>query len=311
MKVLLKIFKRNEKTKFTEKSLLYQNILLAFLEYPNKFYKTSAIAHKLLNKHEFKHKKSTIVTEKTHSKEIADRLPRIQRYLDDMVSWKLLSYRNVKDIDDTNLITEYRLTEYGKFFAQLIEIERNKIISNRHEYIISHLETCLSSSNIYNNSITKFCIIYFKECRENKLIEKLVDYFKKRFMEFDQEPIAFNFNDFLTFAILPHIPYEKNNKELLTFWKKSVDQLSEYDRCLFLYQIKITIERLRENHIRDYDTYENIAFDFRDKYNILIIELRCFSCGKYNFLEIGVIDFLEGIFVDKPIIEKYIFSKKI
>ena len=45
--VLFKVFKKNEKDKFSEKSLLYQNILLSFLEYPNRFYKTQEIVRKL------------------------------------------------------------------------------------------------------------------------------------------------------------------------------------------------------------------------------------------------------------------------
>jgi hypothetical protein len=309
--VLLKVSKRNEKDKFPEKSLLYQNILLSFLEYPNRFYKIKEIARKLLSRHEFKHKSSTIITEKSASKEIEDITPRIQRYLDNMVSWKLLSCRYVKNSNE-EIIAEYRLTDYGKFFALLIEIEREKKRSKRHYYIISHLEEHLSSSQNTNNntSVSKFCLIYFKKCRENKLIEKLVEYIKKRFMEFDQEPIAFNFNDFLTYAILPQMPYEKGNKELWVLWKKSVFELTDYDRELFLYHLKLTIERLRENQIRDYAAYEDIAYDSRGDYTVLIIELKCFSCGKYNFLKTKVIDFLEGIFIDKAVIENYISATR-
>jgi hypothetical protein len=304
--VLLKVFKRNEKDKFPEKSLLYQHILLSFLEYPNRFYKIHEIARKLLSRHEFNHKSSTIITEKSASEEIEDRTPRIQRYVDNMVSWNLLSFRYVKNSNE-EIIAEYKLTDYGKFFALLIQIETNTEVNNRYYYIISHLEESLSSSNNTNNtSVSKFCLIYFKKCRENKLIEKLVEYIKRRFMEFDQEPVAFNFNDFLTYAILPRVPYEKGNKELWILWRKSLFELYDHDRELFLYQIKLTIERLRENQIRDYATYENIAYDHRGDYTVLIIELRCYSCGKYNFLKTGVIDYLEGIFVDKSVIEKYI-----
>lgn len=311
--VLPKVFKRNEKDKFPEKSLLYQNILLSFLEYPNRFYKTQEIIRKLLSKHKFKYKKSTVVTKKTLSEEIEDRKPRIQRYLDNMVSWKLLSCRNVKNFNENNLISEYRITDYGKFFALLIEFENNRKISNKHEQIILFLESYLDSStddDNNTNSVSKFCIIYFKKCRENQLIEKLVKYIKRRFMEFEQEPIAFNFNDFLLYAIIPNVPYEEKNKELWILWKDSIFQLPTDYRNLFLFQLKLTIERLRENQIRDKESYENIAYDFRGDYNTLVVELRCFSCGKYNFLKIGIIDFLEGIFVDKSVFEKYLSGKR-
>jgi hypothetical protein len=146
-----------------------------------------------------------------------------------MVSWGILSNKQIPVKKGTGHTFEYAITKFGKLLALLIETDFNTSKS-AFDLLYSFLELYFNEESY---SIDYFCKSYLKKCKKAGLFVDFIGYLRKNIL-YQSKYIA-NDNDLFTSMIFMTTSDNQLNKKLWKLWNESYNEM-DYDlQELFLY----------------------------------------------------------------------------
>ena len=287
------------------KSIYYQNILRCFLDNYEKFFKVREILNNLIKENKLPLRTKQFNTNnKPKSKIIEDREKTFRSYFQNLTNWNLLESRKTKSKKGNSTTLEYGLTEFGHLMLLLIETDFADNKEKKYNELYKFLETYFLDNSYFLNI---FCMKYFKKCKDLNLFGELVDYLKSSFA-YNYDNIE-NDNDLFTNMIILRTSDRKTNKILWKLWRESFDELDRECKGLFLHHMKIKIERMIENKVKDYSGFEDMRYMLRNSLEMIPVELYCSKCNDNSVLgyyRMSFLMYLRGIFYDRKRVSKQI-----
>jgi hypothetical protein len=93
---------------------------------------------------------------------------------------------------------------------------------------------------------------------------------------------------------------ESQNEKLWYLWKDSMMCLDEQNGELFFNHIRTHINRLIEKKVHEFTKYEDIRYNNREKYNMVIAEGTCINCSnEYVYLPVPIVVYMPNLFYDR------------
>ena len=95
---------------------------------------------------------------------------------------------------------------------------------------------------------------------------------------------------------------EQNSKVIFTkLWDETIKGLESKVKNLVLYNLKLSLERDIQDHVKAYQSYEKWWFDFKSDPNVVAVECSCTNCDCecYTPVVIGVMEYKERKFYSK------------
>jgi predicted Zn-ribbon and HTH transcriptional regulator len=96
------------------------------------------------------------------------------------------------------------------------------------------------------------------------------------------------------------LPFNKNissatTKNLWNLWKESFNQLDPNLQELFLYRIKLFLERQIEEKVKSFSEYERLRFRFRHDVHVIVIEEQCKQCNFITIKDFDILTYLDKL----------------
>jgi hypothetical protein len=295
---LKEIFNQDSSGKTKDTSLYYQQIIRYFLKDVNSFFKVRVIVNEILDTVPPRSKKKDIDNNnnnnsKRKSDKVEYREKTYRKYIQNLVSWGILSVRQTSMEKGTGSTFEYKITRFGNLLALLIETNFNKNKSS-YDSLYSFLE---SYFNHESYSIDYFCKVYLKKCKEKNVFETFIEYLRKNVL-YHSKYIA-NENDLFTQMILQRTSHRHLNKMLWKLWGESFSELDHKIQHLFLYYLKLAIDKAIKGTVTNHFQYEKVSFMCRNIKHDVIIEYSCIKCGSAFcfYTSTTVLKYLEKLFL--------------
>jgi hypothetical protein len=288
-------FNENEDGSLSKKTLLYRDILRFYIAKDFELYvKPRELTKWLLNNNlEFFDSYSGPYENRTNiSNRIENRLERVKACLDSMIDMDLLVHRQTKSSKGDSTTIEYALSGLGWLISLFIESLETPKRTEIYTKISEIFEKFFSDEP---SSVDAFCLVYFKNLKEHGLFEEHIDSIKHFF--FSSEV---SYHDLLKYLLCFPLSSDKSGKERWKIWKQSLDQLPEFTKGLFLYQLKLYFDRIMERHVRSIQRYEleRIAIASLEKLTQIVIELECKKCEIYYAASVGILAYLDAIYLN-------------
>jgi hypothetical protein len=282
------IFDKDISGNYTNKAHRYQYIINFFLNDENRFFKITEIQDILF--------KVPIIFNVDLSKNPSDIRKNQNRqfntFLTELKDWKIITSNPAKSIKGETNTKEYKLSKFGKTLALIIEF----ILSDKKQENYNEL---FNYWKIYLNdqpaSLDLFCLVYLDKCKERGLFDEFADFFVNSILYRNQ--YIRNNIDLFTSLILVKFKDEQKNKDLFEVWRKSIDELDEKTRELFLNHMSIHINRMIAINAYDFAKYELKRYKRRYLSDCVIAEFCCTGGhSPYHYIEISVFSYMSYVF---------------
>lgn len=304
------IFEKGEDSKYTRNALLYQHILkYAILvgEQPSN----TDIHEKMdtqvslwdmivwLKKTfpEFKSKYS----DKNISKTVNIQRRRIKGKLDDLVNLELLQSEKKKQDKGDGTTDKYRFTIFGRLLGWIIDsIDFDNCSINRRETINKQIFNSLHQifkAGDYSPTIDILASNFISKCMQLKLFGNIVNLLKNALN--DEEFLIDDVSDLLHNLTTCNFK-EQNSKVIFTsLWDETITELEPKIKLLVLYNLKLSLERDIQDHVKAYQSYEKMWFNFKGDHRVVALECSCTNCENYTPIVIGLMEYQERNFYSK------------
>lgn len=294
---LKEIFNQDTSGNIKDTSLYYQQIIRYFLKDINSFFKVRVIANGITNIVPPRSKKKNsddMDNNKRKKDKVEDHEKTYRKYFQNLVNWGILSARQTPIEKGTGSTFEYQLTRFGNLLALLIETDFNK---NKCSYdsLYHFLESYFNDESY---SIDYFCKAYLKKCKDTNVFETFIEYLKQNVL-YQSKYIA-NENDLFTQMILQRTSNRRLNRLLWKLWMESFIELDHQIQHLFLYHLKLAIDRIIKGTVANHFKYENTSFLCRNIKHDVTIEYCCIKCGSdfCFYSSTTILKYLEKLFLD-------------
>jgi hypothetical protein len=278
------IFERNENKTYTKDALLYQDILSYSLNIEkdelgdSKPFRHWDLASWLMNHNEefVNRYKKSFDGHTNISNRIENTQKRTKGVLLDLIALGLIDSAGIiSQRKGTGIVNLYKFTWEGFLFAWLIE----GIKPEKREYVNDEIFNLFDSyfkrrdngsvdiynSNLYNTFKNKGV---FGEIVVDTIREKIASSNARNIDEFFQHSLLFiSAKD------------DEKRKIFLESWKQTMDELDPQTKKLTMYDFKLNIEsKMKERVLIGLDTFENMRFDLRDRYDRVMLTGNCNKC---------------------------------
>jgi hypothetical protein len=93
---------------------------------------------------------------------------------------------------------------------------------------------------------------------------------------------------------------EQNSRVIFTkLWDETIKGLEPKVKHIVLYDLKLSLERDIQDHVKSYQSYEKMWFNFRGDHRVVAVECSCTNCEKYTPAVIGLMEYKERKFYSK------------
>jgi hypothetical protein len=294
----LRFFNENENGTLHKQSMLYRDILKFYIAKDFGVYIKSRELTKWLldNNIEFVEYYSGEYKNRTNiGNRVENRLERVKGCLDEMIDLEIIEHRQTKSNKGNSTTTEYALNGFGWLIGLFLESFATSKRNDIYEKIFDIFQLYFSSEP---SSMDKFCLIFFNNLDKNGLFEEHIDAIKQFFF-ISYLPCENLLSYFLCFPLSS----DKSGKERWKIWKQSYDHLPHHTKGLFLYQLKLYFDRAMERHVKSFQRYEleRIAHASLEKLTQIVIELECKKCRLYYPATVGILAYLDAIYLDAEV----------
>lgn len=268
--VLREIFNKDNTGNTTDTSIYYQRIIQYFLNDVQSYYTLRDVVNPILHLLPLrtKNKKKNYDLNKDKNKIVESKEKTLTNYFSNLVSWQILSKRPIKMKTGTGDTFEYKITKFGQLLALLIDTEFNK--SNMS------FDALYSFLKVYFNqepsSLDYFCKVYLNRCKESGLFEIFIEHLRKNMLY--QNNYIENDNDLFTSMVFMTTFDKQLNVKLWKLWNESYNDLSYESQELFLYHLKLALDRRIGETVVSYGPYESMLFESKYEYYTITIEYR-------------------------------------
>jgi hypothetical protein len=305
------IFDKREDGKYTDDALLYQYIL----KYPISGKERSTNSNEdgimdiqvslwdmikwlIRTLPEFKRKYPNNI--------ISNTIPKIRRRikgkLDDLVYLQLLQSEKKKQKMGDGTTDCFRYTVHGQVLGWIIEsIDLdNKIVdpeninynTHRRENIDKQIYNSLQQifkTGKYSPTINILASKFIGKCMHRRLFGNIVSLFKNALN--DQEILIEDMSDLLHNLTMCNFK-EQNTKVIFSrLWDETIMELEPEIQYLVLYDLKLSLERDIEDHVKAYQSYEKMWFQFKSDYKRVVVECNCTNCVYYTPVAIDLMEY--------------------
>jgi hypothetical protein len=306
------IFEKGQDGKYTHNALLYQYIL----KYPILVSKESSDSN--VNRSSnfevsfWKIRKWLIITlpefkSKYPSDHISKIIPNVSRRikgkLDDLVNLELLlSEKKIQD-KGNGTTDKYRFTIFGQLLGWIIDsTDFDNSSINRYEIInkqIFNLLHQIFKTGEYSPTIDILASNFINNCMQRNLFGNIVNLLKNAL---NDEEIPINDVSYLLHNITTCNFKEQNSKVIFTnLWDETIKGLEPKVKDLVLYNLKLSLERDIQDHVKAYQSYEKWWFDYKSDRGIVAVECSCTNCEceSYTPTVMDVMQYKERRFYSK------------
>ena len=224
---------------------------------------------------------------------IENRLERVTKCLDALKEMNLIRIRKTKATKGDSTTNEYALSVLGLLIGLFLESETTSKKAEIYHKIFSIFELMFED---HPTSMETFCLIFFHKLRDKGLFEEHID-----------NAMQFFFYDYLSWNKLQYflcfpLTGEKR-KERWELWNQTLEELEDYKKGLFLYQLKIYFEYFMEKHVEAPDVYEisRIKFAGLEYLNHIVIEAKCSKCKLFYAYAVPVLNYLNACILNSKL----------
>jgi hypothetical protein len=290
------IFEQFKKGNFTERSKIFQSILIFLLENQNRFYKKREIQNKVIEERKefFDNYDST---SKTKNKNAADYFKSFTQCLQILNLFNLVEVKKVQSKKIKSLmVDEYHISKPGKYIALVAKTQIDEQDSQAtNDLIYQHWKVGFEDESF---SLDLFCKSYFKSCLESNVLKDFIKCYVDYILE--QSDLLRYTELFSQMIFYRFYGNESNNKKLWEFWKNSLINLNE-KRNYFFNHIKLQIDRFIENRVHNFARYEDARYENRNRFKFVTIEMACQRCNnEYIYLQVPIVFYLRDFFYRMP-----------
>jgi hypothetical protein len=279
--------------RFTDDALIYHSILEYSLDYGTaEYFESIQLSREWLLKKCVVYTQEYRLKSRAPYKGRAEHInPTITKCLENLTYLDLLESRNVisTNTEDTK---EYRFTKLGRLIALLI-----KQIKIEHPRIDEIYNQSLAYYDGLNNSVAKFCSIFFRKCYEKD--RKLFGIIVNRLVE----TLLYTSNNKNAFMIwMKKTQAFYNHPVMWELFKESFDELGKRSmehKNMFLYELKLEIEDAHEYKSRNLRSFEDLRCKVRMDQNLIAIEGYCKVCMQFIPCVVSLLDYLQS-YVEEP-----------
>jgi hypothetical protein len=292
------VFERFKNKDFTERSKIFQAILIFLLENQDRFYKKREIQNRVIEERNELFENEPTSKDGTSKYTLAENNNKtFEECLKILLLFGLIvvnrtSSEKIKDL----MVDEYHISKQGKNFALVAK------------YHLDGLDDKTATDLIYNTwkvgfedesfSLDLFCKAYFKSCLELNLFKDFIKWFVDYITE--QTDFISYTKLFSQLVFYRYNSNESNNKKLWEFWKSALINTKE-KRNYFFNHIKLHIDRHIESKVHDFNRYEDARYENRYRHKFVTIEAFCQRCNnEYMYLQVPIIFYLKDFFYWKP-----------
>jgi len=293
------IFERFKNGDFTERSKVFQAILIFMLENQYKFYKKREIQNKVIEQRKelFENESTSKDESSSKSRKAENYNKSFERCLQILRLFGLVVVNQTPSEKNKNLMVDgYRTSKQGKNFALAAKYHMDDLDDKTATDLI--YDTWKVGFEDESFSLDLFCKSYFKSCLDLSLFKDLI----KLFVDYITEQTDFlSYTELFTRLIFYRYKNnESNNKRLWEFWKSALINTNE-KRNYFFNHIKLGIERSVEIKVHDFNRYEDARYENRSRFKFVTIEAVCQKCNnEYIYLQVPIIYYLKDFFYRKP-----------
>lgn len=221
-----------------------------------------------------------------------------------MEEWKLVISNPTKSNKGGIETKEYKLSKLGKTFALIIDY----VLSEKKLYIYEKLfDNWKSYLTDFSTSLDLFCLKYLDKCKESGLYNEFADFFIMNTVYVN--PVIRKPAELFTQMTLVRFNDKAKNHTLYSLWNKSLNELDETAKELFLNHMSIHINRAIATKAYDYARYELKRYQQRCLSDCIISEFYCSICHSvYEYVEIPVLSYLSYAFNHPDVIVKKILD---
>lgn len=277
-----KIFRRENKDVFTEKSLFYQEILRYFASKSNDHSSSWDLNEWLQINHKAWADRNL---DKNMSQKQRDDQGRVDRYLDELFRWQLIEYIE-KPNAKNKIVKNYKPTFLGHLIGVIINEDYIKNIQKSHDDLFTLLKFYFEDKT---SSLDKFCLIFLQEMKNNDLFKHYYDYFKQKFLfgsDIGSEIELF------TKLILQR---PSDTKTILEKFEKTYNELSLDYQLFFCHHIKLFFEIIMQSKTLNLDDYEEFRYIHRIEESVCI-EMHCKKCNQLTYINLPFLIFIRSYF---------------
>ncbi len=221
-----------------------------------------------------------------------------------MEEWRLVVSSPAKGVRGGIETREYRLSKLGKTFALIIDYVLSKEKMGIYDRLFEDWKSYL---NEYSTSLDLFCLKYLDKCKESGLYNEFADFFIKNTIYVN--PVIRKPAELFTLMTLVRFNDKAKDHSLHSLWNKSLNELDETSKELFLNHMSIHINRAIATKAHDYAIYELKRYQRRNDSDCIISEFCCSICHSiYEYVEISVLSYMSFVFNHPDTIGKEILA---
>ena len=302
------IFDKDKKGHYTRKALLYQNILQYAVRDDGASVSGSPFRHWNLSEwlmsknNEFvNYYKDPSTKTITISNRIDNTQTRTKDKLDDLINLDLIEISGyTKQEKGTGQVRLYNYTNNGYLLAWIIESfdEKKELITNTKIYDVLN-----SIFNIGESSASPdiFFYSFFKKCYEQKAFGDIVGLFREIL---SSDKILSDTRDLLQHLV--RLEFKDKDKAVffLNLWNETLEELDMEVKNLFMYQLKLEIERRMEVQVVGTKFYEETRYSHRARSDLVTLECLCTKCNLFVPAGIRLVQYRKAHAYGMPITAK-------
>jgi hypothetical protein len=294
------IFKKDSNGHYTTTALLYQDMIRYCIarkeldpNHPDSF-KHWDLADCIIrnNQEDVNYYKDM----STRSINMGSRIENIQQRtkdrLNDLVQLNLVEISGSEKQEKGNAyVNVYKYTFFGHLLAWLIE----SFNPQKREKATKEIYNLFNSfyKQYKNWSYYVFSSALYKKYFDKGVFE---DFVVDRIREtLDMNMEIWSMQELLRSLTIPSFYDDKDLKVHMQLWNETLNEMDPNLRPMFLYKLKLEIEREMEYRIKNQDVFEKLCFEIRDKYDMIVMEGYCKNCNLYMYGTGSLLEYLQVI----------------
>lgn len=232
---------------------------------------------------------------------------RIKGKLDDLVNLDLVLNEKKKQEKGDGTTDSYRFTIFGQLLAWIInsiDFDNNRINATiKHREVINkqifNLLQHIFKTGEYSPTIDIVASNFISTCLQRNLFGNIVSLLKNALN--DEEILIDDVSDLLHNITTCNFK-DQNSKVIFTkLWDETIKGLEPKVKDLVLYNLKLSLERDIQNHVKAYMEYEKMWFNYKSDHGVVAVECSCTNrdCECYTSAVIEVMEYKERKFYSK------------
>ena len=132
--------------------------------------------------------------------------------------------------------------------------------------------------------------LYKKYFNKGVFGDFVVEKLKER-LDIDIE--IWSMQELLTSLTVPSFYNDKGLNFYMQLWNETMNEMDPNLRPMFLYRLKLEIERDIGYRVKNQEVFEKLCFGIKDKYDVVVMEGYCKNCNCYMYGTGSLLEYLE------------------